>query len=186
MIGDVDMPLTDNEKWNAVLQCDETYDGKFFYGVKTTGIFCRPSCKSKAPLRKNAVFFDGIEEAYDYGLRPCKRCRPDLLHYKPMMELFEKAKNIYDTCFDDSNKMSSEIQKLNISQNHLIRLFRQQLHMTPVEYINKLRVGKAVQLLSNADTNILNIALSCGFGSLSTFYACFKKQVGLTPKEYRK
>lgn len=58
--------------------------------------------------------------------------------------------------------------------------------MTPVEYINKLRIEKAVEYLANADMNILNIALLCGFGSLSNFYACFKKQMGLTPNEYRK
>jgi len=73
------MALTDNEKWNSIVNCDSFYDGVFYYGVRTTGIFCRPSCKSKEPLKKNVVFFDRIEDAYSYGLRPCKRCRPDVL-----------------------------------------------------------------------------------------------------------
>lgn len=57
------MLLTDKEKWDAVVKCDSTYDGLFFYGVKTTGIFCRPSCKSKEPLRNNVEFFNGVEQA---------------------------------------------------------------------------------------------------------------------------
>jgi AraC family transcriptional regulator, regulatory protein of adaptative response / methylphosphotriester-DNA alkyltransferase methyltransferase len=79
------MVLTENEKWEAVIKCDKTYDGQFFYGVKTTGIFCKPSCSSKTPLRKNCEFFDEIDKAYTSGLRPCKRCRPDLSDYKPVL-----------------------------------------------------------------------------------------------------
>jgi len=179
------MVLTNKEKWDAVIRCDNSYDGRFFYGVKTTGIFCRPSCKSKEPLRDNVEFFDRIEQAYEYGLRPCKRCRPDLIEYKPAQELIENAKHIYDTSFDDRNKLIDEIKKLGVSQNRLIHLFRKQLNMTPVEYINKLRVNRASELLKDTDMTILSIALHCGFGSLSSFYEIFKKQVGTTPREYR-
>ena len=180
------MVLTKDEKWKAVVHCDNSYDGAFFYGVKTTGIFCRPSCKSKEPRRNNVEFFDEIKEAYDYGLRPCKRCRPDLIEFRPMLDLIEKAKHIFDTYFADRFKLAAEFKELGISQNHFIHLFRQQFHMTPVEYINRLRVEKAMQMLSNTDINILNIAILCGFGSLSTFYEFFKKQTRQTPKEYRK
>jgi AraC family transcriptional regulator of adaptative response / methylphosphotriester-DNA alkyltransferase methyltransferase len=158
----------------------------FFYGVKTTGVFCRPSCKSKAPLKTNVEFFDNIDQAYAYGLRPCKRCRPDLLEFRPVLDLLEKAKQIIDTYFTDRRKLTVEIKELGVSQNHFIQLFRKQFAMTPVEYANKLRVEKAMQLLAGTDTTILNIALLSGFGSLSTFYDFFKKQVGLTPKQYRR
>ncbi|MBC8015434.1 MAG: methylphosphotriester-DNA--protein-cysteine methyltransferase family protein [Sporomusaceae bacterium] len=180
------MALTNHEKWNAVVHCDSSYDGIFIYGVKTTGIFCRPSCKSKEPLKTNVEFFDEIEQAHAYGLRPCKRCRPDLIEFKPILDLIEKVKHIFDTYYDDPDELSNKSKELGASQNYLSRLFRQQLNMTPVEYINKLRVGKAMQMLSNTDTTILDIALLCGFGSLSNFYEFFKKHVGLTPKEYRK
>ncbi len=180
------MVLTKEQKWDALVKCDKSYDGKFLYGVKTTGIFCRPSCKSKVPLRKNVEFFNNLEEAYAYGLRPCKRCRPDLFEYKPMLEVIKKAKNTYDTYYDDSYRLSLEVKQLNISQNHLIRLFHNEYGMTPTEYINKLRVDKAIELITDMDMNILNIATSCGFGSLSNFYACFKKQVGLTPNTLRR
>jgi AraC family transcriptional regulator of adaptative response / methylphosphotriester-DNA alkyltransferase methyltransferase len=180
------MALTSQEKWSAVIHNDPVYDGVFFYGVKTTGVFCRPSCKSKAPLKTNVEFFDNIDQAYAYGLRPCKRCRPDLLEFRPVLDLLEKAKQIIDTYFTDRRKLTVEIKELGVSQNHFIQLFRKQFAMTPVEYANKLRVEKAMQLLAGTDTTILNIALLSGFGSLSTFYDFFKKQVGLTPKQYRR
>lgn len=180
------MALTEAEKWKAVISSDSAYDGVFYYGVKTTGILCRPSCKSKVPKRDNVMFFNSLEEACAYGLRPCKRCRPELIEFKPMLELLAKAKQIYDTNYSDSEKLSKEINKLGISQNHLIHLFREQYRLTPVGYVNKLRIEKAKELLLGNEHNILNIALQCGFGSLSTFYELFKKQVGATPRAYRK
>ena len=66
--------MTEVEKWNSVKNCDSSYDGKFYYGVKATGIYCRPSCKSKFSKRENIVFFDTREEAEKAGFCPCKRC----------------------------------------------------------------------------------------------------------------
>lgn len=180
------MGLTADEQWQAVIHCDHSYDGVFFYGVKTTGIFCRPSCKSKEPLRNNVAFFGDIQEAYAHGLRPCKRCRPDLIAFRPTLDLLEKAKHVFETYFTDRNGLAVQMKELGISQNHLIHLFRQQYQMTPVEYLNILRIKKAMAMLGTTDTNILTIAMACGFGSLSTFYKFFKKQVGLTPQEYRR
>mgnify|MGYP003400168036 CR=1 FL=1 len=84
--------MTEVEKWNSVKSCDSSYNGKFYYGVKATGIYCRPSCKSKLPKRENIVFFDTREEAEKAGFRTCKRCWLDLVDYDPAKELSEKAK----------------------------------------------------------------------------------------------
>ncbi|WML34540.1 Ada metal-binding domain-containing protein [Clostridium sp. OS1-26] len=180
------MELIDEEKWRAVVDCDSKYDGIFYYGVKTTGIVCRPSCKSKEPKRNNVLFFDNIEDAYAIGLRPCKRCRPELIEFNPIADLAKKTKHIYDTYYADRGNLLLQISKLSISQNHLINIFREQYNMTPVEYVNKVRIEKAKELLTGSEYNILNIAFQCGFGSLSTFYEFFKKEVGFPPKEYRK
>jgi AraC family transcriptional regulator of adaptative response / methylphosphotriester-DNA alkyltransferase methyltransferase len=180
------MISADQEKWDAVLRCDESYDGRFFYGVKTTGIFCRPSCKSKPPLPANVEFFDEPAAAYERGLRPCKRCRPDLLEYKPMMELLRQVKAIFDADFSDREKLVFRIRQFPVSSYHLTRLFRQEFGMTPTEYLNRLRMSKALECLKTPDKNILDVAYVCGFGSLSSFHACFKKQFGLTPNEYRR
>jgi AraC family transcriptional regulator of adaptative response / methylphosphotriester-DNA alkyltransferase methyltransferase len=69
--------LSADTMWDATVSCDKEYDGAFFYAVKTTGIFCRPSCKSRVPNKDNVSFFLNASEAQKAGYRPCKRCRPD-------------------------------------------------------------------------------------------------------------
>lgn len=176
---------SDHEKWDAVRHSDSAYDGVFFYGVKTTGVFCRPSCRSRIPLRKNVRFFESAAQAYAYGLRPCKRCRPDLLEFTPKKDLADKAKAVFDHWFADRGALAAELKALSVSQNHLINLFRQQYDMTPVAYLNRLRVNKAAYMLAETRINIVQVVLACGFGSLSAFYEVFKKQTGLSPNKYR-
>lgn len=142
------MVLKDNEKWDAVVRCDNKCDGDFFYGVRTTGIFCRPSCRSRTPHRKNVIFFENIEEAYASGLRPCKKCRPDLLEYKKTMQVAEQIKTICNTYFDDDDKLLSEIEQMDISKKHLNSVFHQKFNMNVIEYILKLRAKRALELRS--------------------------------------
>lgn len=177
--------MTDEEKWKAAVACDPLYDGVFFYGVKTTGIFCRPSCKSKSPKRKNVAFFDTATAAIATGLRPCKRCRPDLLEFKPQKEAAETIKRIYDQYFTDSSQLKKELSALGIGRNRMVQLFQAQYSATPTEYWNKLRIAKAKQLLATAETTTLQIALQSGFDSLSAFYHQFRKGTCVSPKEYR-
>ncbi|MEA4849708.1 MAG: Ada metal-binding domain-containing protein [Clostridiaceae bacterium] len=179
-------PISDREKWQAVVNCDKSYDGLFFYGVKTTGIFCRPSCRAKTPVRGNVVFFDNAEAAIGEGFRPCKKCRPDKAAYEPDLELVKKAKDILDLNYNGTIELSNISRQLGVSTNHLARLFKKQLGLTPMRYITGLRVEKAAELLKREDTGILEIAYMTGFNSLSRFYKCFKAQTGLTPKEQRK
>lgn len=180
-----DMNLTDEEKWQASQACNPAYDGRFFYGVKTTGIFCRPSCKSKSPKRENVVFFDTAGQAVESGLRPCKRCRPDLLEFQPLKESADKIKAVCDQYFADRRRMKEELMGLGLSRNRMIQLFQEQYKKTPSEYLNQLRVDSAKELLSKTQNSILQISLQSGFESLSTFYAQFKKVTGMSPKEYR-
>lgn len=177
--------LTEEEKWEASLACDAAYDGRFYYGVKTTGIFCRPSCKSKSPKRENVDFFDTAEQARESGLRPCKRCRPDLLEFQPQKENAERIKTVYDLYFSDHSRLKEEIRKLGLSRNRISQLFQTQYGKTPAEYLNSLRVDNARKLLTDSEENILQIALQSGFESLSTFYTQFRRIMGISPKEYR-
>lgn len=177
--------LTEEEKWKAALECDASYDGRFYYGVKTTGIFCRPSCKSKSPKRENVEFFDTAEQACESGLRPCKRCRPDLLEFYPQRENAEKIKDVYDLYFSDHDRLREELSKLGLSRNRILQLFQNQYEKTPAEYLNALRVASAKKLLADTSDNILPIALQSGFESLSAFYTQFRRVTGLSPNEYR-
>lgn len=178
--------ISDSEKWQAVVNCDKSYDGLFFYGVRSTGIFCRPSCKAKTPFRKNVSFFDNAASAIDEGFRPCKKCRPDKAVFEPDSELVNKAKGVLDSSYDGTIDFNHIAKQLGVSSNHLTRLFKRQIGFTPVQYITGLRVVKAAELLVQADASILEIAYMTGFKSLSYFYKCFKGQTGVTPKEYRK
>lgn len=178
--------LTDNEKWEAVIDCDKAYDNLFFYGVKTTGIFCRPSCKAKAPIRKNIVFLNTVNDAMDGGFRPCKRCRPDILIYEPDVELVNKAKEMLGQVYDKPLDLNKIAKQLSISQSHIARLFKENTGATPMQYIINIRITKACALLWQTNAGILEIAHNTGFLSLSNFHKKFKEQTGLTPKEYRK
>lgn len=177
--------MTTEEKWKASIACDASYDGRFFYGVKTTGIFCRPSCKSKSPKKGNVVFFDSMEEARKSGLRPCKRCRPDLLEFQPQKEEAEKIKELYLKYFADAEMLKQEMQKLCVGRNRMIRLFHNFYGKTPSEYLNELRIDHAKKLLLDSESTILHIALESGFKSQSSFYIQFHKLTGLSPGEFR-
>lgn len=179
-------PISDSEKWQAVVNCDKSFDDLFFYGVKTTGIFCRPSCRAKTPAYNNIGFFDDAKAAIDAGFRPCKRCRPDKAVFQPDLELVKKAKEIFDENYHKLIDLSSISKQLGVSTNHLARLFKQNSGFTPIHYITKLRVDRSVELLGQDDKDILEVAYMAGFKSLSNFYKCFKEQTGYTPKEYRK
>lgn len=180
------LPISISEKWQAVVSCDKSYDSLFFYGVKTTGIFCRPSCKAKTPARENVVFFDNSKAAIDARFRPCKKCCPDKAVFEPDFELVKKAKDIFDSHYDTAIDLTATAKQLGVSANHLSRLFKKQFGRTPTQYITGLRLDKAAELLGQADASILEIAYMTGFKSLSNFYKCFKEQTGHTPKEHRK
>jgi AraC family transcriptional regulator, regulatory protein of adaptative response / methylphosphotriester-DNA alkyltransferase methyltransferase len=175
----------DLQKWEAVQKGDCAFDGVFFYGVRSTGIYCRPSCRSKMPLRKNVEFFDSAEKAEEKGFRPCKRCKPDLSEKDRENTMVDQLKSVCDRYFDDRDLLSAELERLDIHQNRVVRQFHRQYHTTPSKYINEMRVAKAAKLLRETDLSILQIASECGFGSVPSFYASYKSRFGQTPKESR-
>lgn len=177
--------ISDNEKWQAVVSCKESYDGLFLYGVKTTGIFCRPSCRAKTPVRENVVFFDNATNAVNEGFRPCKKCCPDKAVFEPDLELVKKAKDIIDDNYTDSIEADDIGKWIGVSSNHLTRLFKKQYGITPTRYIKGLRVKKAVELLEKTDAKVSEVAYSTGFKSLSGFYKHFKEQIGYAPTKLR-
>lgn len=175
--------MNDFERWNAVITNDKSYDGKFFYGVKSTGIFCRPSCASKPPKAKNTVFFNSIEEAERAGFRPCKRCRPDLVTYNPMTELADTAKAIIDCNFTKRQELKEKLNALGITRRHLTGLFEKRFDMSPEQYIAQIRFQRAKELL-DAGHRVTDAAFAAGMDSSASFTTFFKKQAGITPTEY--
>ena len=171
--------------WQAVVACDKKYDGDFFYAVKTVGVYCRPSCKSRTPLRQNILFFVSAAAAEQAGFRPCKRCRPDLLAYAPLKELAAQAKDLIDGYFREKERLAAEMKRLGVSANYLTAVFKQSYGLSAAEYLAQKRLEYAKELLVGTNEPILNVAGEVGFDSLSSFYAFFKGHTGITPKNYR-
>ena len=180
------MKMTDDEKLSAFLRHDASYDGLFFIAVKTTGIYCRPSCKSKTPRRENFLFVDTGDEAKAAGFRACKRCRPDLLEYQPIRDIAEKAKRLIDEAFREKRELDTQLRDIGVTQHRITEIFKEQYGFTLFEYMNRLRLEEAKRLLSETNDEIIDIAYSVGFGSLSAFYRFFKNGSGQAPAAYRK
>lgn len=178
--------MTQEKMWKAVSENDTSYDGVFFYAVKSTGIYCRPSCKSKLPKRENVCFFDTAEQARSAGFSPCKRCRSDLLDYQPIKETAEKAKRLLDDSFRNRCELNQELQHLGVSQRRMVEIFKSEYGVTLYEYMGNLRFEEAKRLLLDTDDEIINIAYQIGFGGVSSFYRFFKNCTGLSPAAYRK
>lgn len=177
--------MTIDEKWNAVVENNASYDGKFFYAVKSTGIFCRPSCKSREPKRENVCFFDTADDAIEEGFRACKRCRPDLLSYEPVKDVAKQAKKIIDDYFCAKKKMDEELRELGLTGHRISKIFKEEYGYTPNEYMTELRLKQAMQKLEETDDDIIDIVFSVGFNSLSAFYRLFRKRTGISPASYR-
>ena len=182
-------------QWAAVVRCDADADGRFWYAVRSTGIYCRPSCRSKQPLREGISLFDSIEDAGRAGYRPCKRCRPDLAEYEPVRALAEEAKRLCETLWADDEALRSALSALPVTQRHLLRIFKDTYGCTPAGHIANLRVEQAKAWLISSESRdggeprtfrtVTDIAHLCGFGSLSSFYAHFRKRTGMSPVDWR-
>ena len=179
------MKYSEDKMWKATVDCDTKYDNKFYYAVKTVGVYCKPSCKSRTPLRKNVVFFETATDAETAGFRACKRCRPDLSEYEPIIKLAEQTKDLIDNHFNERKELAEKMKCLGVSSNHLAVLFKNQYSLSPNDYICSKRIERAKELLESTNIPIVDIAYEIGFSSVSAFYAFFKKNVGATPKEYR-
>lgn len=172
-----------DEKWNAVIKNDRHYDGKFFYGVRSTGIFCRPSCVSKRPKAENIIFFDSKEEAEAAGFRPCKRCRPDLEFFDPAMELADLARAIINHKFADRSELQRALNNLGVTRRHLTELFEKRYGLTPEQYLAQVRFRRAKELLDEGN-KMTDIAFAIGMRSPSSFSTFFKKHSGISPSDY--
>lgn len=177
--------MTMEEKYQIVISNDQSYDNQLLYGVKSTKIFCRPSCSSKKPLRKNTVFFYTNQEAIENGYRPCKRCRPDRETYQPDEELVAEVKRYLDQHFLDDEVLSQLPSEFSISANHLRRVFKLVMQCTLNQFLVSKKIDEAKRLLNQPQYSIIEIVHQSGFKSSSNFYKCFKNITKMTPREYR-
>ncbi|MFD2132409.1 bifunctional transcriptional activator/DNA repair enzyme AdaA [Pseudogracilibacillus auburnensis] len=173
--------------WEAVVTCDPKYDGEFLYAIKTTGIFCRPSCRSKIPKYKNVSFYTNAEEAQLAGYRPCKRCRPDLSlkNYDPLHSIIKDTKEIIENQYWKNIHLNDIAAKVGVSQFHLTRTFKNRTGYTPRLYLEKIRIRKAQELLMTTTLSSTEIGFQIGYQSMSSFYHAFKRHTGHSPRQFQ-
>ncbi|MBS4218289.1 methylphosphotriester-DNA--protein-cysteine methyltransferase family protein [Bacillus sp. FJAT-49711] len=173
-----------DEIWNAIVGNDHSYDNKFFYAIATTGIFCKPSCKSRIPNKENVYIFQNATEALKANFRPCKRCKPTdkLLPDQAWVEQITEYIHLHDT---EPLTLQSIADSCHGSPHHLQRTFKRIKGVTPAQYIQERRIVKAIQALLETDQTMHEIAKSVGIPNTPYFITLFKKIIGSTPGEYR-
>jgi AraC family transcriptional regulator, regulatory protein of adaptative response / methylphosphotriester-DNA alkyltransferase methyltransferase len=177
--------LTFEEMWEKIMACDQKYDGLFFTAVKTTKIYCRPSCKSRKPKKINVEFYFDINEVEEAGYRACKRCQPEV-EYSPNIELVRRIITFLVNHSKNNLVLRDIAEYAGLSPYYLERLFKQETGDTPRTYLEKIRVDKAAHLLTCTEQTNLEICYEVGFQSPSNFYKVFRRLKDCSPSEYRK
>lgn len=173
----------------ARLSRDARFDGRFFIGVKTTGIYCRPVCPANAPKSENVTFYPTAAAAGEAGYRPCLRCRPECAPGTPAWEgtsttVQRGLRLIADGALDDGDiELLSD--RLGVTSRHLRRLFSQHLGASPLAVAHTQRLHFAKRLIDQTTLPMAEIAIASGFGSTRRFNDAFRNTYGRTPRELR-
>ncbi|MGE3758409.1 MAG: DNA-3-methyladenine glycosylase 2 family protein [Pseudobdellovibrionaceae bacterium] len=183
------MDIKDKETlYKAMLARDKRFDGRFYIGVKTTGIYCRPICPAR-PKKENVNFYRSQTEAENAGFRPCLRCRPDISPGAQMWDgtaaVVGRALKMISSGEADAMSLQTFATKLGITDRHLRRLFEDHLGASPVDIAISKRLHLARQLLSETSLPITEVAFASGFNSIRRFNEAFKKKYKRSPRDYR-
>lgn len=175
---------TNNLKWKALVNCDNTFDGDFFYGVLTTGVYCRPSCSSRKPNRVNVEFFATREQAEAQGYRPCKKCRPDENgdNEKEQHLIVTACRRLeHSTSPPTLAELAAEA---GMSPHHFHRLFKKTVGITPRNYYAKHRADRLREALV-AGSKVGEAIYAAGFESLSGAYNKDQDQFAMSMKAFK-
>ncbi|MEH6404543.1 MAG: methylated-DNA--[protein]-cysteine S-methyltransferase [Sneathiella sp.] len=174
----------------AVAARDKECDGSFVYAVKTTGIYCRPSCPSRHAKIENVVFLDLPEQAETKGFRACRRCRPDLTNVKdPILSLTRQVCRRIESHLDlqagDKLSLAVFAEESGYNEDYLARSFKKVMGISPFEYYDTLRNKKLKENLQKGES-VSEAAYGAGFGSSSRLYEKANERLGMTPASYAK
>ncbi len=186
------MNLSDDDAYRALQARDAQHDGRFFVGVTSTGVYCRPVCRVRLPLRRNCRFFAHAALAEAGGFRPCLRCRPELA---PGLSLTDSsaalaqqaARWLERAVRDGADPAMPELAgRLGVTDRHLRRIFNATHGVSPLDYLTTQRLLLAKQLLTDTELSVTQVALGCGFASLRRFNAVFVQRYRLNPTALRR
>ena len=184
------MLLDDDQCYRALVTHDTRFDGRFFVGVGTTGIYCRPVGTARTPHRHNCRFFPSAAAAEADGFRPCLRCRPELAPGYAAVDANRRlaqsaARLIEDGRLQDSS-LADMAEELAVTDRHLRRVFQEEFGVAPVEYAQTQRLLLAKRLLTDTDMAVLDVAMASGFASLRRFNDLFRTRYRMTPVALRR
>lgn len=170
-------------RWNAVVQRDPKADGKFYYSVKTTGVYCRPSCEARMPLRANVTFHKSCEAAEAAGFRPCKRCQPG---GTPLSEQY--SAKVAAACrrieeAEEAPNLDALAAAAAMSKFHFHRVFTKLTGLTPKAYAKAHRAQRMRRELPKRNT-VTEAIYGAGFKSNGRFYAESSDMLGMAPKTF--
>lgn len=169
--------------WEATLHRDSRADGSFVFAVRSTNVYCRPSCPARRPLRSNTVFFRTPQDAEQQGFRPCRRCRPK--NRDVAAALVQQVAAAIASSPEDSVRLGSVARQLHSSPSKLRRAFRRATGLSPKEFEQALRLEKFKTLLRDG-SSVTDALYACGYGSSSRLYEKTNAHLGMTPASYRK
>lgn len=182
--------LDPSECERARVARDRRYDGRFFTGVRTTKIYCRPVCPVRPAQAKNVMFFPSAAAAEAAGFRPCLRCRPETAPFSPAWKgtrtTVERALRMIQGGALDEDGVEALAVRLGIGARHLGRLLQKHIGASPLQVAKTIRVQRAKRLLDGTHLPMTEIAMRAGFGSLRRFNAVFAEVYRRPPTEVRK
>lgn len=176
--------------YRALRTHDARFDGRFFVGVSSTRIYCRPICTVKPPKRENIGFYPSAAAAEAMGYRPCLRCRPELAPGNSSVDSSRRIAHAAATLIEDEAQgeigLEGISERLGVTDRHLRRVFQSEFGVAPVAFAQTRRLLLAKHLLTDTALSVTDIAFAAGFGSLRRFEALFQERYRLTPKQLRK
>ena len=176
-------PQIADRYWQATLHRDTQADGSFVFAVRSTNIYCRPSCPARRPLRRNTLFFRTPQDAERQGFRACHRCRPKQQDSAAM--LVRQAAALLAASPDESTRLSELSAKLNASPAQLRRAFHRVTGLSPKDFEQAFRLRHLKKMLREG-ASITDALYACGYGSSSRLYEKTNLHLGMTPASYRK
>jgi AraC family transcriptional regulator of adaptative response / DNA-3-methyladenine glycosylase II len=190
------MTLDPDAAYNAVLARDARFDGRLYVGVTSTGIYCRPICRVKTPMKKNCRFFGSAAQAEAEAFRPCLKCRPELAPGASLpWTVMDASRTLAhqaalgldaEAASGEAPRVADLAGRLGVSERHLRRIFAAEHGVTPLQYVQTRRLLLAKQLLTDTRLPVAQVALSSGFRSVRRFNAAFADSYRMNPARLRK
>jgi AraC family transcriptional regulator, regulatory protein of adaptative response / methylated-DNA-[protein]-cysteine methyltransferase len=185
--------MDEERYWRAVIEREIGFDGAFVYAVRSTGIFCRPTCPSRRPRREQVVFFGQPSAAEQAGFRACRRCRPagaaraaaPIAADNPRAEIVRRACELIEERADEPPTLGELGEQIGVSPYHLQRTFKRVMGITPRQYADARRIERLKARLKEGD-NVTTALYEAGYGSSSRLYEQAPEQLGMTPATYQR